>query len=96
MLNFLKQHAEAYGNPLWGLSGPHDAPTYDQSPNSNSLCKDEGSWESTYGDFFLYWYAKQLITYGDYLLSLAASTFSDTRVQDDTTWNGHVKCIPAT
>ncbi|VAH42579.1 unnamed protein product [Triticum turgidum subsp. durum] len=26
MLAQLRQHAEALGNPLWGLAGPHDAP----------------------------------------------------------------------
>ncbi|KAK7387859.1 hypothetical protein VNO78_22655 [Psophocarpus tetragonolobus] len=81
MLSFLKQQAEASGNPLWGLGGPHDASTYDQSPNSNSFFRDGGSWESPYGDFFLSWYAEQLITHGDCLLSLAASTFSDTGVR---------------
>ncbi|XP_027361134.1 inactive beta-amylase 9 [Abrus precatorius] len=80
MLSFLKQHAEASGNPLWGLGGPHDAPAYDQSPYTNSFFKDGGSWESTYGDFFLSWYSNQLITHGDSLLSLAASTFGDTGV----------------
>lgn len=80
MLSILREHAEASGNPLWGLSGPHDAPTYNQSPNSNSFFKDGGSWESSYGDFFLTWYANQLLTHADRLLSLAASTFSDTKV----------------
>ena len=81
MLNLLKQHAEANGNPLWGLGGPHDAPTYDESPNSNNFFKDHGgSWESPYGDFFLSWYSSQLISHGDHLLSLASSIFSDTAV----------------
>lgn len=80
MLNLLKQHAEASGNPLWGLGGPHDVPTYDQSPYSNSFFKDSGSWESPYGDFFLSWYSSQLIEHGDSLLSLASSTFGDTGV----------------
>lgn len=80
MLQLLKQHAEASGNPLWGLGGPHDVPTYDQPPHSNNFFKDGGSWESQYGDFFLSWYSNQLITHGDCLLSLAASTFGDTGV----------------
>ena len=80
MLRILKQHAEASGNPLWGLGGPHDAPAYEQSPNSTNFFKDGGSWASPYGQFFLSWYADQLITHGDRLLSLAASTFSDTGV----------------
>ncbi|GLT99204.1 hypothetical protein SLE2022_166570 [Rubroshorea leprosula] len=79
MLNYLKQHAEATGNPLWGLGGPHDAPAYDQSPSSNNFFKDHGgSWETPYGEFFLSWYSSQLISHGNHLLSLASSTFSDT------------------
>ncbi|KAK3011411.1 hypothetical protein RJ639_010899 [Escallonia herrerae] len=80
MLNHLKQHAEKLGNPLWGLSGPHDAPRNDQSPLSNFFNENGGSWESPYGDFFLSWYSNLLISHGDRLLSLAASTFSDTSV----------------
>ncbi|XVF38633.1 hypothetical protein REPUB_Repub20aG0119100 [Reevesia pubescens] len=81
MLNLLKQHAEATGNPLWGLGGPHDAPAYDQSPNTNNFFKGHGgSWESPYGDFFLSWYSSELISHGDRLLSLASSIFSDTVV----------------
>ena len=79
MLSFLKQHAEASGNPLWGLGGPHDAPTYDQPPY-NGFFNDGASWESTYGDFFLSWYSNQLIAHGDCLLSLASSTFGDSGV----------------
>ncbi|KAF7813690.1 inactive beta-amylase 9 [Senna tora] len=80
MLRFLKQHAEASGNPLWGLGGPHDAPTYNQLPDSNSFFRNGGSWESPYGDFFLTWYANQLLNHGDRLLSLATSIFNDTEV----------------
>ncbi|CAB4262785.1 unnamed protein product [Prunus armeniaca] len=81
MLSNLKQHAEATGNPLWGLGGPHDVPNYDQSPNSSNFFKDHGgSWESPYGDFFLSWYSNQLISHGDRLLSLASSTFTDAEV----------------
>ncbi|OIV95799.1 hypothetical protein TanjilG_20249 [Lupinus angustifolius] len=80
MLNSLKQHAEASGNPSWGLGGPHDARAYDEPLHSNNFFKDGGSWESTYGNFFLSWYANQLLTHGDCLLSLAAETFGDTGV----------------
>jgi hypothetical protein len=90
MLGILKQHAEANGNPFWGLGGPHDAPSYDQSPNSANFFKDHGgSWESPYGDFFLSWYSNQLISHGNKLLSLASSSFSDT----DTTIYGKVPLI---
>ncbi|XP_031375704.1 inactive beta-amylase 9-like [Punica granatum] len=81
MLALLKQHAEASGNPFWGLSGPHDAPSYDQTPSSNGFFKDHGgSWESPYGDFFLNWYSSQLASHGARLLSLASSVFSDADV----------------
>ncbi|XP_022760491.1 inactive beta-amylase 9-like [Durio zibethinus] len=81
MLKLLKHHAEANGKPLWGLGGPHDAPIYDQLPNTNSFFKDHGgSWESPYGDFFLSWYSSQLISHGDRFLSLASSIFRDTAV----------------
>ncbi|KAK1390506.1 Beta-amylase [Heracleum sosnowskyi] len=67
MISNLKPQAEALGNPLWGLSGPHDAPSYDDSPLLNNFFKDQwGSWETAYGDFFLYWYSSQLITHGYY------------------------------
>jgi len=81
MLSILKHHAEATGNPLWGLGGPHDAPTYNESPNSNNFFRDHGgSWESPYADFFLSWYSNQLISHGERILSLASSTFSETAI----------------
>ncbi|KAL4291305.1 hypothetical protein GQ457_14G014120 [Hibiscus cannabinus] len=81
MLNLLKQHAEANGNPLWGLGGPHDVPTYDQSPNISAFFNDHsGSWESPYGDFFLSWYSSELVSHGNRLLSLASSIFGDSEV----------------
>ncbi|CAA3021001.1 inactive beta-amylase 9 [Olea europaea subsp. europaea] len=81
MLENLKQHAETHGNPLWGLSGPHDAPGYSQSPMSSGFFLEHGgSWEMPYGDFFLSWYSSQLISHGDRILSVAASTFEDTEI----------------
>ncbi|KAH6808777.1 beta-amylase 3 [Perilla frutescens var. frutescens] len=78
MLSHLKQHGETSGNPLWGLGGPHDAPSYNQSPLSGGFfAENGGAWENQYGDFFLSWYSSQLIRHGDRVLSLAASTFSD-------------------
>lgn len=81
MLSLLKQHAEETSNPLWGLGGPHDVPTYDQPPSANTFFKDDGgSWETPYGDFFLSWYSSQLISHGDRMLSLASSVFSSSPV----------------
>lgn len=82
ILNLLKQHAEATGNPLWGLGGPHDVPSYDQPPHLNNFFKDDGgSWESTYGEFFLSWYSNELVSHGNRMLSVASSTFSDSAVE---------------
>lgn len=76
MLDNLKQYAEEKGNPLWGLGGPHDAPTYDQPPCVDTFFKDQGgSWESPYGVFFLEWYSNQLVSHGHRILSLASSVF---------------------
>ncbi|KAG6432180.1 hypothetical protein SASPL_103754 [Salvia splendens] len=78
MLSQLKQHAEAHGNPLWGLGGPHDAPDYFESPMARGFfVENGGAWENQYGDFFLSWYSSQLLSHGDRVLSMAASTFSD-------------------
>ncbi|XP_051127799.1 inactive beta-amylase 9-like [Andrographis paniculata] len=78
MLGKLKRYAELNGNPLWGLAGPHDALSYDQSPISGGFfAENGGSWATPYGDFFLTWYSSQLAIHGDRILSLAASIFYD-------------------
>lgn len=82
MLNLLKQHAEETGNPMWGLGGPHDASSYNESPIFNNFFKDDfGSWESPYAEFFLTWYSNELLSHGDRLLSLATSVFDGTGVE---------------
>lgn len=81
MLSLLKQHSEATGNSCWGRDGPHDAPSYDQSPNTHNFFKEQGgSWETPYGDFFLSWYSSELISHGNRILSIASETFSNTQV----------------
>ncbi|KAL3626147.1 Glycosyl hydrolase 14 [Castilleja foliolosa] len=81
MLADLKHHAETHKNPLWGLGGPHDAPSYSQPPISGGFFdENNGSWKTPYGDFFLSWYSSRLILHGDRVLSLAASTFQDSQV----------------
>lgn len=81
MLSHLKHHAETHGNPLWGLGGPHDTPSYDQSPLAGGFfAENGGAWENQYGDFFLSWYSSQLTCHGDRVLSLAASTLKDVPV----------------
>lgn len=82
MLAQLKQHAEESGHALWGLSGPHDAPRYQESPDVCDFFKEQGgSWESPYGDFFLSWYAGQLVGHGDRVLGVANGVFGDKPVE---------------
>ncbi|PKA62266.1 Inactive beta-amylase 9 [Apostasia shenzhenica] len=82
MLADLKKHAEESGNPLWGLGGPHDAPEYNQAPDSSGFFRENGgSWQTPYGDFFLSWYSEQLLLHGDRLLSVASKVFDDLPVR---------------
>jgi hypothetical protein len=69
----LKRHAESCGQPLWGLSGPHHGPRYDESPDSCAFFRENGgSWKTAYGDFFLSWYAGELLAHGDRVLAAAS------------------------
>jgi hypothetical protein len=72
MVARLKQHADSSGRPLWGLAGPHDAPRYDESPESSGFFREPwGSWQTEYGGFFLSWYAGELLAHGDRVLAAA-------------------------
>ncbi|CAN6312764.1 unnamed protein product [Urochloa humidicola] len=73
MLARLKRHAESSGQPLWGLSGPHDGPRYDESPESSAFFR--GSSKTAYGEFFLSWYAGELLAHGDRVLAAASRAF---------------------
>ncbi|CAL9748592.1 unnamed protein product [Musa acuminata subsp. burmannicoides] len=78
MLADLKRHAMEAGNPIWGHSGPHDAPEYNQSPAFGKFFKENGgSWETAYGQLFLSWYSGKLLSHGDRLLSVASQVFGD-------------------
>ncbi|KAB8106767.1 hypothetical protein EE612_041253 [Oryza sativa] len=82
MLEQLRRHAAEAGEPLWGLSGPHDAPRYGDSPDACGFFNDHGgSWQSAYGDFFLSWYAGQLVGHGDRVLAVANGALGDTPVE---------------
>ncbi|XP_058077990.1 inactive beta-amylase 9-like [Magnolia sinica] len=81
LLNHLKQQASSIGHSNWGLSGPHDAPQYDGSPDSHNFIRESGgSWDTPYGEFFLSWYSNQLLSHGNRLLSLASSVFADSNI----------------
>ncbi|XP_078440433.1 inactive beta-amylase 9-like [Wolffia australiana] len=74
LLAQLKAHADETGNPYWGLSGPHDAPRYTESPEATSFFKEHGgSWSSPYGQFFLAWYSGRLVEHGERVLAAACA-----------------------
>ncbi|KAM0869353.1 hypothetical protein ACQ4PT_040727 [Festuca glaucescens] len=79
MLARLKQHADSSGRPLWGLAGPHDAPRYDDPPESSGFFR--GSWQTEYGNFFLSWYAGVLLAHGDRVLAAAARVFGGRQIE---------------
>lgn len=82
MLARLKLHAESSGQPLWGLSGPHDAPQYGASPESSAFFREPGgSCETAYGGFFLSWYAGELLGHGDRVLAAASRVFAGKPVE---------------
>ncbi|XP_066382025.1 inactive beta-amylase 9-like [Miscanthus floridulus] len=82
MLQQLRQHAVEEGHAMWGLAGPHDAPRYHDSPDSCGFFRERGgSWETTYGDFFLSWYAGQLVGHGDRVLGTANAVFGGKPVE---------------
>lgn len=68
--------ATAAGHPEWGRSGPHDAGTYTDAPESAPFFRShDGGWSTSYGRFFLSWYASQLETHADKMLGSAAAVF---------------------
>lgn len=80
MLARLKLHADSSGQPLWGLSGPHDAPGYgDASPESTGFFREQHT--GAYGAFFLSWYAGELLAHGDRVLAAASRAFRGAPVE---------------
>eukprot|EP00850_Spirogloea_muscicola_P014989 SM000111S18812 [mRNA] locus=s111:412288:415503:+ [translate_table: standard] len=73
MLEDLKEAADAYGRPEWGLGGPHDAGHYKSLPWETRFFEFEsGTFASEYGHFFLDWYSRKLIDHADLVLGEAA------------------------
>ncbi|XP_071696542.1 beta-amylase 1, chloroplastic-like [Rutidosis leptorrhynchoides] len=82
MLASLKAAAENYGKPEWGSTGPTDAGEYNNWPeDTNFFKKENGGWNSEYGDFFLTWYSQMLLDHGERILSSATSIFENQGVK---------------
>ncbi|CAN8270520.1 unnamed protein product [Cochlearia groenlandica] len=81
-LSSLKAAAEAYGKPEWGGTGPTDAGHYNNWPEDTQFFKKEdGGWNTEYGEFFLTWYSQMLLNHGERILSSAKSIFEDSCVK---------------
>ncbi|KAJ3683765.1 hypothetical protein LUZ60_013992 [Juncus effusus] len=77
-LSNLKSHSERSNNPLWGLSGPHNTPAYNQAAETSEFFRDSnGSWETRYGEFFLSWYSQSLLDHGTRVLDVVRNVFGD-------------------
>ena len=75
-LGALARHAAEVGRIEWGGSGPHDCGGYNNLPQETGFFRaDRGSWDSEYGQFFLDWYAKELVKHGDKTLQTTREVF---------------------
>ena len=73
--NLARAGSEA-GHIEWGGAGPHDAGGYNNLPHETGFFRaHEGSWDSEYGQFFLSWYAGELVEHGDRMLRCARGVF---------------------
>ncbi|CAI0383194.1 unnamed protein product [Linum tenue] len=77
MLNSLKAAAEAAEKSTWGNSGPTDAGQYNNWPEDTQFFrKENGGWNTPYGEFFLNWYSQMLLDHGERILSSTTSIFN--------------------
>lgn len=81
LLSLAKAASEA-GHIEWGGWGPHDAGGYNDLPHETGFFKSHnGSWDTSYGQFFLSWYSGELIAHGDRVLKIATEVFANTGAQ---------------
>jgi len=71
-LESLAAAAAAAGRTEWGGSGPHNAGGYNDLPQETGFFDASGSWDSSYGQFFLGWYSGQLVQHGERVVTTVA------------------------
>ncbi|KAL2607807.1 hypothetical protein R1flu_026380 [Riccia fluitans] len=76
LVGSLKTKAASIGKPQYGKI-PTDAGTYNQFPQETGFWKDNGTWKTPYGQFFLQWYSDQIVAHGDRVLTVANRVFKD-------------------
>lgn len=74
-----KEAAKNAGHPEWEL--PDDAGTYNDKPDSTEFFKQNGTYLTEKGKFFLTWYSNKLLMHGDDILDEANKTFAGCKVK---------------
>ncbi|KAL6175266.1 hypothetical protein ACLB2K_051908 [Fragaria x ananassa] len=80
MLAALNARAREIGMPEWGNGGPIGASNLMQNPEETKFFRsDGGSWNTSYGTFFLEWYSGMLLLHGERLCREAEAIFWGTK-----------------
>ncbi|XP_004301815.1 PREDICTED: beta-amylase 1, chloroplastic-like [Fragaria vesca subsp. vesca] len=80
MLASLNARAREIGMPEWGNGGPIGASNLMQNPEETKFFRsDGGSWNTSYGTFFLEWYSGMLLLHGERLCREAEAIFWGTK-----------------
>ncbi|KAL9232588.1 hypothetical protein vseg_007685 [Gypsophila vaccaria] len=74
-----KKAASDAGHPEWDL--PQDAGQYNDRPDGTAFFRQNGTYLSDYGKFFLTWYSNKLIFHGDQILEEANNVFCGCKVK---------------
>ncbi|KAI5558291.1 hypothetical protein POPTR_017G040800v4 [Populus trichocarpa] len=74
-----KEAAKNAGHPEWEL--PDDAGTYNDKPDSTEFFKQNGTYLTEKGKFFLTWYSNKLLMHGDDILDEANKAFVGCKVK---------------
>nr|TKS08335.1 hypothetical protein D5086_0000103570 [Populus alba] len=74
-----KEAAKNAGHPEWEL--PDDAGTYNDKPDSTEFFKQNGTYLTEKGKFFLTWYSNKLLMHGDNILDEANKAFVGCKVK---------------
>ena len=61
--------------------GPHDAGTYKQWPEETGFFRENGSWQTDYGHFFLSWYSNLLCEHAEHVCTISNVVFRNTKVK---------------
>ncbi|XP_010915994.1 beta-amylase 1, chloroplastic [Elaeis guineensis] len=81
MLASLNAWARNVGMREWGNGGPLGASNLLQHSEDTSFFRSDGSWNTTYGQFFLEWYSGMLLLHGERLCAVTNAIFWGTGVK---------------